>query len=64
MITINYSEFFSFLVACSGYMIIYCAIDLNRPNDKIKLWSTYWWLSIILVVIGTIIIKDVDKWFS
>jgi hypothetical protein len=64
MITITYSEIFNFLVSCVGCIIIYCAIDLHRPNDKIKMWSKYWWLTILLVTIGVMILQHVDKWFS
>jgi hypothetical membrane protein len=62
MITITYSEIFNYIISCFGYIIIYYAVDLYRPNDKIKMFSKYWWLTILLVTIGVFILQHVDKW--
>lgn len=43
-----------------GFFIIWVAIDINRPNDKIKFGSRHWWLIVVLTIIGAYFLQT-DK---
>lgn len=40
------------LIGLIGCMIIFAACDVYRPNDKIKVFSKYWFIQMMLVIIG------------
>jgi len=63
MFTIIYPEILNFLVSMIGYFLIYMAIDTHRPNDKINCFSKHWWLTLLLVGVALIILRNVDMWF-
>ena len=58
MITITYSEIIDFFISCIGYLLIIFAVDFKRPNDKIKTWSREWWIVVVLISIGGIILRN------
>lgn len=41
-----------FLIGLIGCVIVAAAVDVHRPNDKIKVFSKYWFLEILLLTIG------------
>lgn len=51
-------EMSKFLVEALGFFLIYMAIDVKRPEEcKIKIFSKEWFIIVVLVTTGVILIK-------
>ena len=50
------------LIASVGCFFFWIAADIHRDEDsKIKLFSKYWVIQLVLIVIGTLIIMNIKK---
>ena len=49
------------LIYVFGYLLIWIAVFLNREGESdIKMFGGYWWITVILIFIGTQIISNED----
>lgn len=55
------NEINNFLVMISGLMLIYAATDVQRPNDKIKIFSWAWLLQFLLITVGGLFLFSAGK---
>jgi glucan phosphoethanolaminetransferase (alkaline phosphatase superfamily) len=44
-----------------GLILIFAATDINRPTDKIKMFSWPWFLRFLLVIAGGLCLFSVGK---
>ena len=45
-----------FLLNTIGYILIWIACDINRnENSKITIFTTYWWIQLVLIMVGAVI---------
>jgi len=56
----NLNSVIKFIIEIFGYMMLWYAVDVNRPKeDFIKFFSIKWWQILILFVIGTMLINGI-----
>ena len=55
----NYTQIIQFLLQILGYILLWVAVDINRPEEyKIKIFSKHWWIVFILIFISSIIFEN------
>lgn len=55
------NEVFSFLAIVVGFIFLWAAADVHRgPESKICFLDKYWWLQLLLILIGVSIIQAVQ----
>lgn len=46
-------------VTISGFVLLFAATDVYRPNDKIKFLSFSWFLRLVLLIAGSLCIVSI-----
>jgi len=46
-----------FIILLIGWVLLWVACDVKRPNDKIELFSIEWFLQLILMLVGVTMIS-------
>lgn len=46
-----------FLITTFGFILLWAACDVHRPNDKIEIFSKEWFFQLVLMIVGVTLIN-------